>query len=243
MLATLVLDVPIMLSGLLILAIDCVTEQAPAISLAYEPPEASVMARPPRNPKSDRLVDFPLLMHSYVVIGVAETAACVLAFCAVFFARGVPLGLAVYHPRNWAPDGSSPPLPLDDGSGRVLDGEEQAALYTSGVAAYFITLVACQAWHIFMAKTRRASLATHSVLLNATTLYGVAFSLAFVVFIVYTPTVNAIFSASSAPGVAWAPNIAFAIAALAYTEAVKARARRDAARGAAASCVTRSLAW
>lgn len=57
------------LGGLLILSIDLITEQGPAISLAYEPAEARVMERQPRDNKKDRLIDGPLLRYSYLIYG------------------------------------------------------------------------------------------------------------------------------------------------------------------------------
>lgn len=58
------------LGGLLILSIDLITEQGPAISLAYEPAEANVMDRSPRDNATDRLVDGPLLRYSYLIYGI-----------------------------------------------------------------------------------------------------------------------------------------------------------------------------
>jgi sodium/potassium-transporting ATPase subunit alpha len=60
------------LGGLLILSIDLLTEQGPAISLAYEPAEARVMERPPRDMTRDRLINGPLLRYSYLIVGVVE---------------------------------------------------------------------------------------------------------------------------------------------------------------------------
>lgn len=58
------------LGGLLILTIDLITEQGPAISLAYEPAEALVMERPPRDLTRDRLINGPLLRYSYLTAGI-----------------------------------------------------------------------------------------------------------------------------------------------------------------------------
>lgn len=58
------------LGGLLILTIDLITEQGPAISLAYEPAEALVMDRPPRDLTRDRLVNGPLLRYAYLIAGI-----------------------------------------------------------------------------------------------------------------------------------------------------------------------------
>ena len=60
-------------------SVDLATELGPAISLAYEPPEADIMLRPPRSLKYDRLVSRNLLFYSYLTIGVFESVACLLA--------------------------------------------------------------------------------------------------------------------------------------------------------------------
>lgn len=68
---TLCLPLPLAgLGGLLILTIDLITEQGPAISLAYEPAEALVMDRPPRDLTRDRLINGPLLRYAYLIAGV-----------------------------------------------------------------------------------------------------------------------------------------------------------------------------
>lgn len=67
------------LGGLLILSIDLITEQGPAISLAYEPAEANVMDRPPRESSKDRLVDGPLLRYSYLIYGILTVRDSLLA--------------------------------------------------------------------------------------------------------------------------------------------------------------------
>jgi sodium/potassium-transporting ATPase subunit alpha len=224
---TLVADVPLMISGLFILVIDCITEQGPAISLSTEPAESSVMSRPPRNLKTDHMVDARLLIYSYLVVGVAEAAVCVGAFLAVFAWNGVPASYLIYAAAYWKPDGSSPPL---DVGTRVLDGPEQATLYFRGVGAYFLSLVLCQGWHIWLVKARRTSLAAHGVFRNTATLKGVAISVVIALLLVYLPVVQGAFWAAAVPAVGWGPQFLFAVVAILYTEAVKARARADEAR-------------
>ena len=63
--------------------------QGPATSLAYEPAEANVMDRPPRNIATDRLVSLPLLIYSYIIMGLAESLCCLGAYLWVFTIRGV----------------------------------------------------------------------------------------------------------------------------------------------------------
>ena len=41
--------------------------------LAYEKPEADLLLRPPRNPKTTKLVNWQLIFHSYGFVGMIET--------------------------------------------------------------------------------------------------------------------------------------------------------------------------
>jgi len=47
----LIFGIPLPLNAVQILAIDLGTDMIPAISFAYEKPEADLMSRPPRDPK------------------------------------------------------------------------------------------------------------------------------------------------------------------------------------------------
>jgi hypothetical protein len=65
--------------------------QGPATSLAYEPAEASVMSRPPRDISVERLVSVPLLAYAYIIVGVAESLCCFGAYLWTFRDAGVPI--------------------------------------------------------------------------------------------------------------------------------------------------------
>ena len=65
--------IPLGLNPLLLLTIDLMTELCPAISLAYEEPEADIMLRKPRNCQTDRLVSLPVILYSLLTAGVIET--------------------------------------------------------------------------------------------------------------------------------------------------------------------------
>lgn len=60
-LAFIIFAIPLPLTTFLILAIDLGTDMLPAISMAYEKPEADIMKRPPRTSK-DRLVSVSTLL-------------------------------------------------------------------------------------------------------------------------------------------------------------------------------------
>ena len=55
--------------------ICCFTDCAAATAIAYEKPESDVLSQPPRNPKTDHLVDWKLILQSYGVTGILETVS------------------------------------------------------------------------------------------------------------------------------------------------------------------------
>jgi sodium/potassium-transporting ATPase subunit alpha len=86
-----VLPIPLPLSILQILSIDLGTDLVPAMALGQEPPDPEVMQRPPRR-LSDRLLDFPLLAHSYLFLGLVEAGYSLLLFFYVLGQGGWQLG-------------------------------------------------------------------------------------------------------------------------------------------------------
>lgn len=136
---TLAFGLPLALPGLLILTIDLITEQCPAISLSYEPAESDIMARPPRNMKTDRLVDGRLLRYSYGLVGVAITLFGLLSYFTVFASHGVS-GADLWNSFREQWQDSSPPLTVS--SGATLDGSTQKGIYEEATAAYYFTLSA-----------------------------------------------------------------------------------------------------
>lgn len=62
------------------------------------------------------------------------------------------------------------------------------AACVQATSAWYITLIMCQAWHIWVTKTRRVSMFKHAgVITNRTTYYGVFISLVVMVICVYVP--------------------------------------------------------
>ena len=70
---SIILGLPQILSSFLMIMICCLTDCAAATVLAYEQPEADVLLRKPRDVKKDKLVDWKLLFHAYIFLGVQET--------------------------------------------------------------------------------------------------------------------------------------------------------------------------
>ncbi len=100
---------PLALNGLLILSIDMITEQGPAISLAFERAEHAVMLRKPRNLRTENLVTPRSLVYSYLLAGCAEAAVCFFAYVLVYTSRGVSVSELAFstdrHPF-WSPPAS-----------------------------------------------------------------------------------------------------------------------------------------
>lgn len=107
------LQVPMPLSAILMVAICVGTDLAPAISLAYENGELEIMKRPPRHPKLDHLVSAKLLSFAYLQIGVLQSFAGMLTYFFVLNDYGIspsttiflnqrhgyfPIASDVYHP-------------------------------------------------------------------------------------------------------------------------------------------------
>lgn len=89
-LAFMTLQIPLPLDTILILLIDLGTDMLPAISFAYETPEADIMKRPPRDSKRDHLVNRKLLSFSYLQIGVMQCLAAFFAWFVMMNSYGYP---------------------------------------------------------------------------------------------------------------------------------------------------------
>jgi sodium/potassium-transporting ATPase subunit alpha len=238
--ASVALNMPIGMSGLLILSIDLITEQGPAISLAYEPGEDATMKRPPRNRVKERLIGARLLTYGYLIVGGVMAAACLVAYFIAFLVNGVPLWAiwdrgAIYW-REGAPE-----LEICDGVGkacRTLDGHEQYGIVRQAHAAWYVTLILSQGFHIFCCKTRTVSIFKHGIFRNRTTVYGLLVSFTVAAILVFVPKVNDLFSAAPPPGLCWISFAVFGVWVVCYTEWIKSCARKK-----PEGWVAKHLAW
>jgi magnesium-transporting ATPase (P-type) len=133
----------------MILTIDLLTEQAPAISLAYETTEAAVMRRPPRNVLTERLVSGPSIFYSYVVAGGGSALVCMGCYFLVYTRAGIPISqLAFSLDQGYfaappftatatpgvytAANGNIVPILVAQSNGRRLDAYDQWCVARSG---------------------------------------------------------------------------------------------------------------
>eukprot|EP00892_Ulva_mutabilis_P001291 jgi/Ulvmu1/11162/UM071_0046.1 len=227
---------PLGLGSLLVLSIDLITEQGPATSLAYEPAEANVMARPPRDIAVERLVSIPLLTYSYIIVGLAESLCCMGAYLWVFKHRGVSASdIFLLDPKDeqWFSDAeriSEDPDKIVTIDGEIYTPETQERIVRESNGAWYITLIMCQFWHIWFCKTRRVSVFKHPGLYeNRITYYGVFVALAVMILCTYVPWLqDNVFFTANPPGVqAWVPHFFFLAFIAIYTEGTKAFARKN----------------
>lgn len=197
---------PAGLTALQVLTIDLGTEMGPAISLAYEAPEAALMDRQPRDPLKDRLVSPRLLFYSYLTSGSIITVACALAYNYVYKRHDIRMA-----------DFSRPGLDVSGGgffsltsdtdvtvsrTGRTYTAEEQREIFSEAATAWYISLTVAQFFHVWMCKTRISSLFTYGFS-NKLTFYGVALGLSLAMFFSYVPGVQDIVGAATVGYIPW----------------------------------------
>jgi len=193
---------PLAMTGLCVLLIDLGTELAPAVSFAYEPPEQDVMHRPPRNPKTDRLVNKQMIFYIIGQMGVIQTCWCFTGFAIVMWYYSVnPNKLWETSSTYWQ---TGAPNYTDPTSGVVLDADAQTTIINEAQTLYWVMLVGSQVFHIFMAKTKLVSIFVHGIFNNMVMFYGVLIEITLIVIIVYVPSSNTICGTLPFPGQYWA---------------------------------------
>jgi sodium/potassium-transporting ATPase subunit alpha len=101
-----VLPVPLALTIIQILSIDLGTDIVPAIGLGQEKPDPETMDNPPRD-RRERLLNWPLVVHSYLFLGVIEAGFALALFFWVLVQGGwsYGAGLAAQDPLYRAATG------------------------------------------------------------------------------------------------------------------------------------------
>jgi len=196
--AFVLLDIPLPLTVVLILAIDLGTDIVPALGLGAEKPETDVMNKPPRA-RNERLLTRSLLGVSYGIVGMIQAAAGFFSFFVILHAGG----------WQWGQD-----LPGGD------------PLYRSAVTGFFASIIICQVADVIICRTRRQSLLTVGLLTNRLVLLGIATELTLLALIAYVPACNTFFG--TAPLAPWqlALSIPFAILILVGDELRRLLVRR-----------------
>ena len=197
--AFVLLDIPLPLTVVLILAIDLGTDILPALGLGAEEPETDVMKRAPRQ-RGERLLTANLLRMSYGVVGVIQAAAGFFSYFVVLYSGG----------WEW---------------GQQLEASDP--LYRTAITAFFASIIICQIADVIICRTRRQSLLTVGLFTNRLVLLGIATELLLLALISYLPVFNTFFG--TAPLEVWhlLLSVPFAIAILLGDELRRYLVRRD----------------
>ncbi len=200
-LAFVLLRIPLPLTIIQILAVDLGTDMLPALALGAERPDPQTMQRPPR-PRGERLLSWPLLARAYLFLGPLEALAGMSLFLLVLDWGGWQYGTSLAR--------------LDP-------------LYLQATGACLAAIVVMQVANVLACRSPTESLFRHGLGGNPLLLWGIAFELALIAALVYTPWGQTLFGTAALPPQAWLAMLPFAALLLLLEEARKAwvRRRRD----------------
>lgn len=159
------LRIPLALKVLQILIIDLGTDMAPSIALGAEKPEPDVMSRPPRK-RGERLLTLPVLLRSYLFLGVIEAVAAMSGYYYELKSGGWSYGMSL---------------------------SDTDLLYLKATTITLAAIVVTQIANGLTCRTTRESLLKAGVFTNKYLLAGIAIEIILILLIVYTPPLQRIF--------------------------------------------------
>ncbi|MDO9471274.1 MAG: cation transporting ATPase C-terminal domain-containing protein [Nitrosomonas sp.] len=196
-LAFVLFKIPLPLTIIQILAVDLGTDILPALALGAEAPHKDVMKNPPRA-RNERLLHWPLLGRSYLLLGVTEAIAAM----AVFF--------YVLHAGGWI---YGQMLPTDN------------ALYLQATTACLSTIIVMQIMNVFICRHPSESVFHSGWFGNRLLLLGVVLEIILILLIAYTPLGNSMFGTTPIETDVRLYAIPFCLVMLVLDELRKARLR------------------
>jgi len=183
-----VLNIPLALVVMQVLAVDLGTDLVPALALGTEKPEPGLMDRPPRGPK-DRIVDRKLILRAFLWLGSLQTALC---FAGFFFVWWMMDYRDLFHlPR---PD----LLPYAE---RLLTPE--GLTYVMATTMFHAGVITTQIGNAYACRTERTSVFKAGFFSNRFLLFGVAFELALFAVMIYLPPFQSLFEEHPFPPLYW----------------------------------------
>lgn len=207
------IKIPLAIETIVILTIDLGTDLAPAVSIAFEGPEDSIMMRPPRSP-DQHMVGLQMMMIAYGTIGLFQTFIAFFAWCWVFIDKGFTLDQLRDSGAGWRDKYEE----LDDvrqDHFTNMCNDNKVYLKTGGncesdfqkyrnevigeaQACYLAAVVWAQVGNLFIRKTQVASVMTKSRLLdNHVMLFSILSEFIIVFCLIYIPGLNTAFMMSS----------------------------------------------
>lgn len=157
--------VPLPLTTMQILTIDLGTDMLPALGLGTEPPEATVMDQPPRDP-SERLLNRRVLVKAFLWYGLMGSAAAMVGYFLVNLLNG------------W------PAVPL---------AGEGDPVYVQATTMTLAGIVFAQIGQVMNCRTERTSVFKIGLLSNRQIVVGIVFEVALIVFLAVFPPLQGVF--------------------------------------------------
>ncbi|KAJ1737939.1 hypothetical protein LPJ72_000008 [Coemansia sp. Benny D160-2] len=209
-----VLGLPIPLSTFLMLVINTVTDVWASVALIEEEPENDIMLAPPRNPKSEGLVNTRFFLQAYGFIGLIQTLTGHIAFFLCLYLKGGISPSQVFLAFNSWSDGYL---------GKSKD--ELARLVGIAGSSHFMALVAMQWGNMFVARTRTRSIVQQNPFWgparNLRLLVAIPISIGVALFVNEIAWFNSVFLTGRIPVEFFFIPIPFAFALVACDEARK----------------------
>jgi potassium/sodium efflux P-type ATPase len=215
------LNLPLPLTVMQVLAIDLGTDMLPALALGTEPPEQGIMERPPR-PRKERLINKKLLGRAFLWLGSMQALFCLAGFFILYLSYGYR---DLWHlPR---PD----LLPYRE---RLLSAD--GTVYVLATTIFFAGVVCAQVGNAFACRTDRVSVFSVGFSSNRFLLVGIGFELALCLLLIYLPPLQPVFEVGALPGRFWGITLCFPVFLLLAEEGRKAwlrgRGKKQGAKGA-----------
>ena len=196
-LAFVLLKIPLPLTVVQILAVDLGTDMLPALALGMEPPDPTIMDRPPRR-RDERLLDGRTLVRAYLFLGFFESVAALAGFFFVLWASGWKYG----------------------------ETTVATPLYREATAATFAGIVMAQVANVFLCRSETVSAFAVPLLRNRWLWAGLLTELSLLAFIVFTPWGQALFGTAPVRPGAWLFILPFVVGMFGAEELRKLVARR-----------------
>eukprot|EP00762_Andalucia_godoyi_P004318 ANDGO_05481.mRNA.1 Sodium/potassium-transporting ATPase subunit alpha len=160
--------------------------------------------------KRERLIDVPLVIYSYIFMGLLETCGCVLSYFLVFYVdAGITPSDLFRSGGKYFSTTTTDDFVTNSGSHRYTPSE-QLSILANAQSAYFIGLVLLQIIHLFLSKTRRSTLRLPHILQKRNAM-SMCCSAAICVAIVYIPVCNWIVGTGPVGGMAWVYPLPFGV--------------------------------
>lgn len=135
----------------------------------------------------ETLIDNDMLLWCYFQGGVIESIGCFSAYLAILAIERVPFGILYQSALVYFKE-TSPDLLLT--SGALATAADQMIILAKAQSAFFLSIVICQWFNIFIQKHRYSYPYGRDMLKNKWTWIGIGIGAVISVFIIYIPYIN-----------------------------------------------------